>query len=41
MEKGANANLLSPEINHTALHWLAYWGDHRAIDVLLDRNMDH
>lgn len=29
--RGANPNIQSPNVLHTPLHWLAYWGDHRAI----------
>jgi len=35
---GADPNLHSPEVNHTPLHWLAFWGDHRAVRVVLQLN---
>jgi hypothetical protein len=35
---GANPNFISKEIEHTPLHWLAFWGDHRAIKILLKLN---
>jgi len=38
IEQGANPNIQSPEVLHTPLHWLAYWGDHRAVKVLLELN---
>ena len=38
IEQGANPNIQSPEVLHTPLHWLAYWGDHRAVVVLLQLN---
>lgn len=38
MERGADPNIQSPEVLHTPLHWLAYWGDHRATKAVLDIN---
>jgi len=38
MKKGANPNVFSKSVLHTPLHWLAYWGDYKAIKVLLDLN---
>jgi ankyrin repeat protein len=38
MLEGANPNLQSPNVLHTPLHWLAYWGDHRAVEQLLEYN---
>lgn len=35
---GSNPNVMCPQINHTPLHWLAYWGDHRAARVLMYLN---
>lgn len=42
VEAGADPNIQSSEVKHTPLHWLAYWGDHRAVGVLLKLNrFDH
>ena len=38
IEQGANPNVQSPLVSFTPLHWLAYWGDHRAIKELLELN---
>ena len=38
IEHGANANAFSQSVKHTPLHWLAYWGDWRAIHALLRLN---
>jgi len=38
IEMGADPNVQSPEVLHTPLHWLSYWGDHRAIKQLLEAN---
>lgn len=38
IEFGANPNVQSPEVLHTPLHWLAYWGDHRAVKQVLELN---
>ena len=35
---GANPNIQGLEVKHTPLHWLCYWGDHRAIEIILDFN---
>ena len=35
---GADPNVHSPEMLHTPLHWLAFWGDHRAVRILLQLN---
>jgi len=34
----ANPNMQSPTVEHTPLHWLAYWGDWRAVNQLLKLN---
>lgn len=36
--RGADPNIQSPNVLHTPLHWLAYWGDYRAIKQLLKHN---
>lgn len=38
LEFDADPNYVSPIVNHTPLHWLAYYGDHRAIDVYIKSN---
>lgn len=35
---GANPNHVSPEAELTPLHWLAFWGDHRSVRVMLKLN---
>ena len=38
MKSGANGNFVAPSVNHSALHWLAYYGDYKAIKVYLENN---
>jgi ankyrin repeat protein len=40
LENSADPNFISNFVKHTPLHWLAYHGDHRAIDEYLKRNND-
>ena len=35
---GANPNIYSVDVKHTPLHWLCYWGDWRAVELLLQYN---
>lgn len=35
---GANPNVISGEVRHTPMHWLCYWGDWRAVRLLLAAN---
>jgi hypothetical protein len=34
IELGSDPNHFSPEVNMTPLHWLCFWGDHRASRML-------
>lgn len=40
IDYGADPNHQSEEFKHTPLHWLCYWGDHRAARTLLCLNRD-
>lgn len=37
---GANPNHLSTEVLMTPLHWLAFWGDHRAVRIMVKLNRE-
>lgn len=38
MKSGANGNFVTESVKHSPLHWLAYYGDHKAIKVYLENN---
>ena len=38
ISKGADPNLVATTVEHTPLHWLAFWGDYRACKVVLNLN---
>lgn len=37
---GANPNHISNEALLTPMHWLAFWGDHRSVRIMLKLNRE-
>ena len=38
LQHNANPNVISGAVRHTPMHWLCYWGDWRAVKLLLAAN---